>query len=291
MSAPGQDTLVRDRERGLLLSDRLNPLFVRDLQQSFAGRGFLATLILALVGMLVVASIAMDFDGEARGAQALSVVLFALGVMVNIAVPLQSYQATRQEMVGGTSDQLLLSSLTPAAIVRGKLMAAALKIILWVSLFSPLVTLTWLLRGLSVAQVVVALVMAVLSGLAASSVAIMLGSLSVFRRVSAFINGLAAVLLAGGGLALSSALAAVPFGLAVAGTSVMLATMGGFGLAALVLAVFCVLAASSCMRTRTARQLSASSCQSSRCWVGPGWPRWPSAAGWTRACRRSRSWP
>ena len=133
---------ARDRERGLLLSDRFNPLFVRDMQQTFAGKGFVAALFLALVAMLVVASVALDGTGDDRGPRALSIVLFALGIMVGVVVPLQAFHATRQEMQGGTCDQLLLSSLSPAAIVRGKLLAAALKIAVWVSLFGPLVALT-----------------------------------------------------------------------------------------------------------------------------------------------------
>jgi hypothetical protein len=207
-SVPGE---ARDRERGLLLSDRLNPLLVRDLQQSFAGRGFVAALSLALIGMLVVASIALDFTGEARGPRALSVVLFALGVMVSIVVPLQAFQSTRQEMQGGTADQLLLSSLSPATIVRGKLLAAAVKLLLWISLFSPLIALTWLLRGISVSQIALAIFTAGLAGLAMCGLAVVLGTLTVFRRVGSLVHVASALVLGGGGLGVASALAGTSY--------------------------------------------------------------------------------
>ncbi|HEX5011670.1 MAG TPA: hypothetical protein VFY71_14855 [Planctomycetota bacterium] len=248
MSATGEPLRqARDRERGLLLSDRLNPLFVRDLQQSFAGRGFVAALFLALLAMMVVASIALDFEGEARGPRALGIVLFALGLMVDVVVPLQAFQATRQEMHGGTSDQLLLSSLTPAAIVRGKLLAAALKILLWTSLFSPLVALTWLLRGLSVAQVGIALVVAIASGLVVSAVGVVLGTLTVFRRVATLVNVGAALMLTGGGFGMALGLSGMTFAWTRFGGGLgdLLAVLFALLVSTVVLMALCILVAQS----------------------------------------------
>jgi hypothetical protein len=95
-----------------------------------------------------------------------------------LVVPIQAFMSMRQEVAAGTIEHLLLSRLTPSRIVRGKLYAAAVQSLVFFSLFAPLIALSYLLRGVDVPTIGLALGFAFLYALGASTLAVALGSLS-----------------------------------------------------------------------------------------------------------------
>ncbi len=83
----------------------------------------------------------------------------------------------RQEVAAGTVEHLLLSQPRPASIVRGKPAAAVVQIVVVISLFAPLLALTWLLRGVDVRTIAALLTLALIAGISAVSVGICGGAL------------------------------------------------------------------------------------------------------------------
>lgn len=161
------------------LSDRLNPILLREVQQALNGRAFLITVFLALLGIVVVA---LGFAGggdleRSTGRNALTVALMILAPMVGLIVPFIAFLSMRQEVSSGTVEHLMLSRLTPGSVVRGKLAAAIVQIVVVISLFAPLLALTWLLRGVDVGTIAALLTLALLGGIGAVSVGICGGAL------------------------------------------------------------------------------------------------------------------
>jgi hypothetical protein len=187
----------RARGRGLRLPDRLDPLLVRELQQALGGRVFPGMLVLSLLCMLVLVVAVLGDRGATltRGRDAFQGVLIILSLLVCGVVPFQAYFATRQESVGESAEALMLTRLTPWAIVRGKLTAAHAQMLLWMSLAAPLLALTWLLRGVSVTQIALGLLLAMLGSVVISALAVAAGTLARFERMStlAVLAGLAVV--------------------------------------------------------------------------------------------------
>jgi hypothetical protein len=170
------------------LSDRLNAVLVRDVQQMLNGRAFLAVLLLSLLSVAVLAALVASMPDYDSGRDAFQMVMVALAPVLTLIVPMQAFFSARQEIGGGAAELLLLSSLTPTRIVWGKLLSSAVQIVLWTSLFAPLMAFTFLLRGISVVEIGAALLLAMLFGLTMSAAGIALGTLTVFRRVAQLVN-------------------------------------------------------------------------------------------------------
>ncbi len=159
--------------------DRLNPILVREIRQAVHGKGFLLTAGLALLATVLIGLFAAT-SGSAlgRGATVFVGTMEVLLPIVLFIVPLQAFLSTRNEVTRGTVEHLLLSRLTPGQIVRGKVAAATVFFVVYTAIFSPLLALTFLLRGVDVPTIAYALVLALLAGIAASSLAVACGALS-----------------------------------------------------------------------------------------------------------------
>jgi hypothetical protein len=185
------------RGRGLRLGDGFDALLVRELQQALGSRSFVVLVALALVSMLLIIITVLDDSSGVltRGSVAFLQVLAPTCFIVCGLVPLQTFFATRQEAVGDAAEALLLTRLTPWGIVRGKLTASYAHMLLWIGLAAPLLALTWLLRGVSVPQILIGLLLSLIGGTLLSAVAVALGTLARFERVSTLVNlvGLAAI--------------------------------------------------------------------------------------------------
>ena len=175
-SVPASSDRVALSER---LSDRLNPILVREVQQALNGRAFLILIWIALLGIVIVA-ITHAGDGEGgrfTGRNAFTMALMILVPLIGLIVPFIAFLSMRQEVSSGTVEHLMLSRLTPGSVVRGKLAAAVVQIVLVISLFAPLIALTWLLRGVDVRTIAVMLTLALVAGVSTVSVAICGGAL------------------------------------------------------------------------------------------------------------------
>jgi len=159
------------------VSDRLNPILVREIQQSLRGRAFITILTLALCCIVVTAMmVASQGSDRASGMQTFSIALLLLAPILMFLVPFQAFLSTRREVSGGTAEHLLLTRLTPGAIVRGKLYAALVQFVLYLAVFAPLMALSYLLRGVDIPTIATFLGMALFTCVGATSFAVALGA-------------------------------------------------------------------------------------------------------------------
>lgn len=187
------------------LSDRLNPIFIRETLQSLNGRAFAGIFALALIGVAVVAVVTLDGDAAedaaVLGGRAFDALLrFVFLPLTLIYIPFQSFGSMRTEMQGGTAELLLLSDLTPGRIVRGRVYATMGQFGLWTAVFAPMIALTYLLRGVSLDDIFLSLAVAALFGLVGASAMTVFGAFSRWKPAAALANALAGVGLAMAGL-------------------------------------------------------------------------------------------
>ncbi|MCA8965509.1 MAG: hypothetical protein H6838_18515 [Planctomycetes bacterium] len=156
------------------LSDRLNPILVREVQQAVKGRVFVLTVLGALfVNVIIALVVASNYKGGATGGRgAFDAGLATLAPLLLFIVPMQAYQSMQSELRGGMIEQLLMSELRPLRIVAGKLGAAMVQFVLYLSVLSPLLATSYLLRGVDLPTIAVCLSCALVFCVAATSFAI-----------------------------------------------------------------------------------------------------------------------
>jgi len=115
-------------------SDWLNPIVVREVQQALKGRAFVLSVLAALVVVVAIAIVvASDYDPKSSGRNAFDAGLATLVPLLMFVLPMQAYQSMRHELRVGMVEQLLLTELKPRRIIVGKLSAAMVQFVLYVS--------------------------------------------------------------------------------------------------------------------------------------------------------------
>jgi hypothetical protein len=161
-------------DRWSRLSDRLNPILVREVQQAVKGRLFALTVLIVLLANVVIAVglVAAQGRGAEAGRRVFDAGLVTLVPLALFVVPMQAYQSMRLELRGGIVEQLLLSRLRPRSIVAGKLLAALVQFLLYVSILAPLLATSYLLRGVDLPTIVTSLGLALVLCIASTAAAI-----------------------------------------------------------------------------------------------------------------------
>lgn len=154
-------------------SDRLNPILVREVQQAVKGRVFVLTVFAALFVNVIIALVAASNRGGTRSGQnVFDAGLATLAPLLLFVVPMQAYHSMQSELRGGMIEQLLMSELRPLRIVAGKLGAAMVQFVLYLSVLSPLLAMSYLLRGVDLPTIAFCLSCALVFCVAATSFAI-----------------------------------------------------------------------------------------------------------------------
>lgn len=154
-------------------SDWLNPIVVREVQQALKGRAFMLSVFAALVVVVAIAIVvASDFDPKSSGRNAFDAGLATLVPLLIFVLPMQAYQSMRHELRVGMVEQLLLSQLRPRRIIIGKLSAAMVQFVLYVSVLSPLLATSYLLRGVDMLTIGISLAFALVFCVTATAFAI-----------------------------------------------------------------------------------------------------------------------
>ncbi|MCA8975014.1 MAG: hypothetical protein KDC98_09845 [Planctomycetes bacterium] len=162
-----------DPGRWSLLSDWLNPIVVREVQQALKGRAFVLSVMAALIVVIAIALVvASDFNPASSGRNAFDAGLATLVPLLLFVTPMSAYQSMRHELKVGMVDQLLLSELRPRRIIMGKLAAAMVQFVLYVSVIAPLLATSYLLRGVDMPMIGISLLFALLFCVVATAFAV-----------------------------------------------------------------------------------------------------------------------
>ncbi len=147
--APARDT----RWRRLLehLDWKINPVLLRDLRLYTRGKlllsGYFLTVAALVMMTILYALVAGTKGGDGRSL--LGVLITLLAVVVGALVPNLVFERFRAEFANRATELALMSPLTPARLVRGKLMGAWSVSLIVISAASPMLATAYLLGGVN----------------------------------------------------------------------------------------------------------------------------------------------
>ncbi|HEX4129817.1 MAG TPA: hypothetical protein VHZ24_07225 [Pirellulales bacterium] len=167
----------------LALGDRTNPVTVKELRQAVQSRLVIGILLLFLLANVLTVCLYVlvnpDNIKSERAGQVLFSILFVVLVLTSmIFVPLYAAVRLTMERNDSNIDLLFITTIAPAAIVRGKFLAAVALTALIYSTCLPFLTLTYLLRGIDLPSIFSALAVAFLMTSLAIMFAIFVGSIA-----------------------------------------------------------------------------------------------------------------
>lgn len=235
------------------LSERTNPLFVKELRQALRSRYFKITfgisLAITTIAGLVVMAIAVPLIREnAPGNEGVALFVTCLACTALGAVglvPFAAFTSMNAEADENALELLQLSNLSPLSIVSGKLASALVQAVLVTSTVLPFAALAWMLGGLSPWVVVLAPLFAIAASVCLSAMGIALSTLSRTRWVRVLLMVLFGFFLFNVGqnvigLAVFAAIALVgvsTFGATIPGVSIGGAAAGAFAILGAQLAI------------------------------------------------------
>ena len=166
-----------------ILSDTANPVVVKELRQAVQSRLVIAILLLFLLVNVVIVSgyLVLGVDivaNERAGADLFSALFVVLVLTCIVFVPLYAAVRLTMERNDSNIDLLFITTIPPAAIIRGKFWAAVALTALIYSASSPFLTFTYLLRGVDLPSIFFSLGAAFLLTTLAIMLAIFVGSVA-----------------------------------------------------------------------------------------------------------------
>lgn len=181
------------------LDDRLNPILVREINQSLGGRAFPGMLHASVAAIIVICVIfsQIGYESGQTGRLLMTGCIACIAPLVLGFVPMAAFASTRHEVNGGTAEQLLMTRLRPLRIVSGKLSASLLHFVIFLSVFAPVIAITYLLNGVDMAMVVLLLFMAMMLAIAATSFAVAMGTLGGTKHFQQLVQGVTSTALFG----------------------------------------------------------------------------------------------
>jgi len=180
------------------IGDRLTPLLVKETRQARKSRQFLRTFgLLLLCGWgWSVLGVAMVGPGVARGShgeQMFYGYFVILAIPLLVVVPFGAFRSLAAEQETRTFELLSITAMDARQIVAGKLGSALLQMSIYLSGISPCLAFTYLLRGIDLLTILYFLFWTSMGSLAATSIALLLATLSVNRQFQV-LSTIAAVL-------------------------------------------------------------------------------------------------
>ena len=137
------------------MSERLNPILVKEARQALKSRQFVVTFALLLAcgwawSLLGIALASPGIYHAPGGTFMLLGYYFVLAAPVLIVVPFSAFRSLASEREDGTFELLSITSLGSRQIVTGKLCSVILQMVVYYSALAPCIAFTYLLRGIDI---------------------------------------------------------------------------------------------------------------------------------------------
>lgn len=187
--------------RLMRLSDRLNPILVKETRQAVRSWSFMLTFVLVLVACWVVtiggvALIGPSIYFAAGGGELFRAYFAVLTLPILVVVPFAAFRSLVAEREDNTYEVVSITTLRPRQIIGGKLASAVVQMIVYFSAVAPCLAFTYLLRGIDAPTIALLLVYTFLASLALAMGGLLLATLARQRYSQLVISvGLVAVLL------------------------------------------------------------------------------------------------
>ncbi len=170
--------------------DMLNPVVVREVRQSVRSRAVIVLLMASLLFLVLASggfgimqgawSYAMG-EVMALGRDMFMFLQGTLALVMFTGVPLYAAARLAYERQGAQSDLLFITTLKPGAVIRGKLFAAVVVLMLLFTSSLPFLSFTFLLRGIDIPTMMVSLALMFLVVVLLTQAAILLACLPMPR--------------------------------------------------------------------------------------------------------------
>ncbi|MEO1497186.1 MAG: hypothetical protein AAFV43_08560 [Planctomycetota bacterium] len=175
------------------ISDRLNPILIREARQALKSRQFTLWFVLLLVACWIttiggVALVGPSIYYISAGGILLRAYYAVLLLPLTVIIPFSAYRSLAAEQEENTRDLLEVSTLSHWQIVNGKLGSAAMQMAMYLAALAPCIAFTYLLRGVDLVTIVLLLVYAVLACLGLSAVGLLLAASQRQKRGQNFLS-------------------------------------------------------------------------------------------------------
>lgn len=170
-------------QRLIALTERANPILVKETRQALKSRQFLVTFVIVLLGCWIVSFVGVALVGPqiyyaASGPGLLIAYYTILALPLALIVPYTAFRSLAAEQEELTYDLLSITALGARQIVTGKLLSATVQMLVYVCAVAPCIAFTFLLRGVDALTVAVLLAVAVLGSLMLCMISLLIGAIA-----------------------------------------------------------------------------------------------------------------
>ena len=170
----------------------LNPILVKEARQSLKSKQFLIAffcLLTASCGWTVVGIVfnAPDVYYIPSGDTFLTGYFLILSVSMFFFVPLVAFRSLAAELDEGTYEMLAITRLSAWRIVSGKMNSALLQMVIYFSAIVPCLAFCYLLRGISLATIVLVVSLVFVIAMVLTSFGLMLSTVAKGRTLQTFL--------------------------------------------------------------------------------------------------------
>ncbi len=193
------ESAVAKSSFGSDLSDRLNPIVVKELRQAVQSRFVTAALMTLLTIQLAAIGIYLLSSGESlldfTSGRSVFLILFAILQGVGMLfVPIYTAARLAAERSDTNVDLLFITTLKPRSIITGKMLAALTLAVLIYSACMPFITFTYFLRGIDLPTIFLSLGFGFVIVLACTQLAVVIACTPVNRAFKVILGIMALVL-------------------------------------------------------------------------------------------------
>ena len=175
------------------VTERMNPIVVKEIRQSLKSRNFAVsfglTLIVAVAWTIASISILMPrilyLPG---GVPLLYGFMGILTIPLMVLIPAGAFLSLSVEKQDSTFDLLSISSLSAIQIVYGKMASAMVQMVLYISALAPCIVLTYLMRGVSLSQILMLIILTIIISIAETALALLLAAIAKTSLLQAFVG-------------------------------------------------------------------------------------------------------
>jgi hypothetical protein len=180
-----ESALQTSRFKGSL-SDRINPIVIKELRQAVQSRLVIAALLTLLTIQLVAIGIYLLASGDTllnfdAGRQVFLMLFAILQGLSMLFVPLYTAVRLAAERSDTNVDLLFITTIKPRGIIAGKMLAAIILTVLIFSACTPFMAFTYFLRGIDLPSIFLALAFGFIVVIGCTQAAVFVASLPVNR--------------------------------------------------------------------------------------------------------------
>lgn len=187
-----------------VLSDKLNPIVIKEARQAIKSRQFTVTFTLLLVFAVCWTALGVAFQMPAvmhtpSGPSIVVGYYVILAVPLLVIVPFVAFRSLAAEREDGTFELLSITSLAAIQVVLGKFASAILQMMVYFSALAPCIAFTYLLRGLDIITIGLFLCYLFLASTLLSTIGLAMATITKARHWQVMLSVVlvAALLLAG----------------------------------------------------------------------------------------------